>query len=86
MYSSRYSQAVPAYRGWQTKTQPDGMTIQVRLNGDEYYHFYTNAAGEVVSENADGYWQVVEHSSLPIPLPLAVPSLPCGVPAVPNRM
>lgn len=53
-------QAVPAYRGWQTKTQPDGTTIQVRLNGDEFYHFYTNAAGEVVSENADGYWQVVE--------------------------
>ncbi len=55
-------QAVPAYRGWQTKTQPDGTTIQVRLNGDEYYHFYTNVAGEVVQEGADGYWQVVEHS------------------------
>lgn len=53
--------AVPAYRGWQTKTQPDGTTIQVRLNGDEFYHFYTNRAGDIVRENADGYWQVVEN-------------------------
>ncbi len=52
--------AIPAYRGWQTKTQPDGTTLQVRLNGDEYYHFYTNAQGEVVQKNADGYWRVVE--------------------------
>ena len=52
--------AVPAYRGWQTKTQPDGTTLEVRLNGDEYYHYYTNRAGEVVKADADGYWQVVE--------------------------
>ena len=52
--------AVPAYRGWQTKTQPDGSTLQVRLNGDEAYHFYTNQAGEIVREDADGYWHVVE--------------------------
>ena len=52
--------AVPAYRGWQTKTQPDGTTLEVRLNGDEYYHYYTNRAGEVVKADAEGYWQVVE--------------------------
>ena len=57
--------AVPAYRGWQTKTQPDGTTIEVRLNGDEYYHFYTNRAGNIVRENADGYWQVAEEQSTP---------------------
>jgi len=57
--------AVPAYRGWQTKTQPDGTTIEVRLNGDEYYHFYTNRAGEVVRENTDGYWQVAEEQPTP---------------------
>ncbi len=54
--------AVPAYRGWQTKTQPDGTTLQVRLNGDEFYHYYTNEQGEVVAENADGYWTVVEEA------------------------
>lgn len=52
--------AVPAYRGWQTKTQPDGTTIEVQLNGDEFYHFYTNRAGQVVTCDEQGYWTVVE--------------------------
>ena len=56
------SYSVPAYRGWQTKTQPDGTTIRVRLNGDEFYHYYTNEQGEVVSENAEGYWTVAEEA------------------------
>lgn len=55
-----HTHAVPAYRGWQTKTQPDGSTIEVRLNGDEAYHFYTNHDGDMVSKDAHGYWQVVE--------------------------
>lgn len=52
--------AVPAYRGWQTKTQPDGNTIEVQLNGDEFYHFYTNRAGQVVTCDEQGYWTIVE--------------------------
>lgn len=52
--------AVPAYRGWQTKTQPDGSTIEVQQNGDEVYHYYTNRAGEVVRKDTEGYWRVVE--------------------------
>lgn len=52
--------AVPAYRGWQTRTQPDGSTIEVQQNGDEVYHYYTNRAGEVVRKDAEGYWRVVE--------------------------
>ena len=52
--------AVPAYPGWQLQTQPDGSTIAVRLNGDEMYHYYTNADGAVVEKDANGYWQVVE--------------------------
>ena len=52
--------AVPAYRGWQTKTQPDGTTIEVQLNGDEFYHFYTNRAGQVVTCDEQGYWTIVE--------------------------
>ncbi len=49
--------AMPAYRGWQTKTQPDGTTIQVRLNGDEYAHYYTNQEGEIIKLSDDGYWR-----------------------------
>ena len=57
--------AVPAYRGWQTKTQPDGTTLQVRLIGDEFYHYWQNQQGEVVTCDSLGYWRVVE--SLPTP-------------------
>lgn len=52
--------AVPAYRGWQTKTQPDGSTIEVQQNGDEVYHYYTNRAGDIVRKDAEGYWRVAE--------------------------
>ena len=37
--------AVPAYRGWQTKSQPDGTTIEVRLTGDEFHHYWQDQAG-----------------------------------------
>ena len=31
--------AVPAKRGWQTRTQADGTTIEVQLVGDEFCHY-----------------------------------------------
>ena len=52
--------AVPAYRGWQTKTQPDGTTIQVQQNGDEVYHYFTTTDGDIVRMDTDGYWRVAE--------------------------
>ena len=52
--------AVPAYRGWQTKVQPDGSTIQLRLNGDEFHHYWADAEGNIVRQDANGYWRVVE--------------------------
>ena len=52
--------AVPAYRGWQTKTQPDGTTIEVRLTGDEFHHYWQDQAGNVVKCDSLGYWRVVE--------------------------
>lgn len=51
--------AVPAYRGWQTKEQPDGTTIQLRLVGDEFYHYWENEAGQQVLPDSLGFWQVV---------------------------
>ena len=30
--------AVPARRGWQTRTQADGTTIEIQQVGDEFYH------------------------------------------------
>ena len=52
--------AVPAYRGWQTKSQPDGTTIQLRLVGDEFHHYWSDAEGNIVRQDANGYWRVVE--------------------------
>ena len=57
--------AVPAYRGWQTKTQSDGTTIQVRLIGDEFYHYWQDQAGNVVKCDSLGYWRVVESQPTP---------------------
>ena len=57
--------AVPAYRGWQTKTQPDGTTIQVRLVGDEFHHYWQDQAGNVVKCDSLGYWRVVESQPTP---------------------
>ena len=53
------SYAVPARPGWQTKTQPDGTTIEVQLLGDEFCHYWINRDGQTLTCNADGYWQVV---------------------------
>ena len=36
------SYAVPARPGWQSKTQPDGTEVKVRLVGDENYHYWLN--------------------------------------------
>lgn len=50
--------AVPAYRGWQTKTQPDGTTTTVRLVGDEFYHYWETEDGKIAIEQADGTFVV----------------------------
>ena len=46
--------AVPAYPGWQTKTQADGSTIEVRLIGDEFYSFWETRDGQLAYELKDG--------------------------------
>ena len=57
--------AVPAYRGWQTKSQPDGTTIEVRLTGDEFHHYWQDRSGNVVKCDSLGYWRVVESQPTP---------------------
>ena len=51
--------AVPARPGWQTKTQPDGTTIEVELRGDEFLHYWANRDGQVVQCDENGFWQVL---------------------------
>ena len=59
------SYAVPARPGWQTKTQPDGTTIEVQLVGDEFYHSWINRDGQTVQVDDNGYWQVLEEQLSP---------------------
>ena len=47
--------AVPARPGIINMTQPDGSRIAVRLIGDEDHHYYTDADGNRLSVDADGY-------------------------------
>ena len=55
--------AVPARRGWQTRTQADGTTIEVQQIGDEFYHYMINRAGKQVREVNGMYVEVGEAPS-----------------------
>lgn len=57
-------QAVPAWSGWQTKSQPDGTKIVVRQLGDEFYHYWETEDGKLAIEQADGTFIV---SDKPLP-------------------
>lgn len=57
--------AVPAKRGWQTRTQADGTTIEVQQFGDEYYHYLLNRDGQEVRLNEAGMYEVVGEAPTP---------------------
>lgn len=50
--------AGPAYPGRITYTQPDGTTIGIYLHGDEFGHWATDDAGNILEQDADGFWRV----------------------------
>lgn len=52
--------AVPARRGWQTRTQADGTTIEVQVIGDEFYHYTINRDGKQVREINGMYVEIGE--------------------------
>ena len=52
--------AVPARRGWQTRTQADGTTIEVQVVGDEFYHYTINRDGKQVREINGMYVEIGE--------------------------
>lgn len=56
--------AVPAYRGWQERTLADGTTVTVRQNGDEFFHYWETADGQLAIEQADGSF-VLSNQALP---------------------
>ena len=58
------AQAVPARRGFITHTQPDGSVIKIQKFGDEFFHWTTDASGQVVEKDADGYYRPVSEAKL----------------------
>ena len=56
--------AVPARRGWQTRVQADGTTIEVQQFGDEFYHYMINRDGKQVRE-INGMYEVVGEAPSP---------------------
>ena len=52
--------AVPARRGWQTRTQADGTTIEIQQFGDEFYHYMINREGKQVREINGMYVEIGE--------------------------
>lgn len=56
--------AVPARRGWQTRTQADGTSIEVQVVGDEFYHYTINREGQEVRE-VNGMYIVVGEAPTP---------------------
>lgn len=57
--------AVPAKRGWQTKTQADGTMIEVQLVGDEFYHYWETRDGKIAIEQKDGRFVIGENVPSP---------------------
>lgn len=49
--------AVPAMRNVVSARQSDGSTLQVRLHGDEYFHYVTTTDGCLVQKNAAGIYE-----------------------------
>lgn len=52
--------AIPARRGGIIKTQPDGSQITVYQHGDEHFRWMTNAKGEWLKVDENGFYQVTE--------------------------
>ncbi|MBR5041789.1 MAG: M6 family metalloprotease domain-containing protein [Bacteroidales bacterium] len=50
--------AGPAYPGRIIYTQPDGSTIAIRIHGDEYGHWATDEAGNILEQDEEGYWKI----------------------------
>ncbi len=49
-------QAIPASQELITVQQPNGTEIQIRLNGDEYYHWYEDVEGYTIIQNNEWWY------------------------------
>lgn len=61
-------QAVPAYPGLLQVTQPDGTTLQVRMTGDEYGHFFVTADNHLLVRDGNAFYYAVAGADISTPL------------------
>jgi M6 family metalloprotease-like protein len=54
------ARAVPANPEPREVTQPDGTKIQLRLRGDEFFHWTETTNGFVVVKDADNFWKYAQ--------------------------
>ena len=52
--------ANPAYPGLLEQTQPDGTTVNMRLVGDEHFHFFMTEDGFAAERGQDGFFYLLD--------------------------
>ena len=57
--------AMPARPGTFVYRQPDGSKISIRLHGDEFGHYATDAQGRVLELDANGYYRISASGTIP---------------------
>ena len=63
LLATALSYAKPARPGTFVYRQPDGSTISIRLHGDEFGHYATDASGRVLELDANGFYRIAASGS-----------------------
>ncbi len=56
--------AVPAPKTPFRYVQPDGSVLTLTNHGDEYFHWTTDAGGQIVELSKDGFWKVADREAM----------------------
>lgn len=57
--------AVPAYPGLIESKQPDGSVVQIRVMGNEHFHYTVSEDSELVVRDSTGYWNYADEQGKP---------------------
>lgn len=57
--------AVPAYPGLIESKQPDGSVVQIRVMGDERFHYTVSEDSELIARDSLGFWNYADEQGKP---------------------
>lgn len=57
--------AVPAYPGLIESKQPDGSVVQIRVMGDEHFHYTVSEDSELIARDSLGFWNYADEQGKP---------------------